>query len=134
MENIIVFTFCHQHARKSTCYGQFPAMRLEKMQARMFARQIVGNWLNPHELCNVPPTSHASKRHCQRAHFQTALWIMAGNSASPHSNQFGWVMTGNVSEVTRISQGQDIAPPAVVILIRLIHEFSITGSIALIAV
>ena len=43
---------------------------------------------------------------------------MAANYASPGRDpkQCGWLVTGNVLEVVRISQGQDAAPPAVISL------------------
>ena len=112
-----VLTSCQRFA--SSCYGQFSSMPLEKMRARMFARKIVGKRMIPPKLCHLPPTSPAFKLHCQRAHFQTALWKGAGNAEPPDLDpkQHGWLVTGNVLEVVRLPQGQDIAPPAVLNLV-----------------
>ena len=81
-------------------------------------RMFVGNWLILPALLNIPITSRAFELHCQRARVQTALCVMAGNYASPYRDpkQCGWLVTGNVLDVVRISQGQDAAPPTVISL------------------
>ena len=66
-----------------TCYGQFPPMCLDKMRVRMSPRKILRKGHVPLKLCNLPPTSNAFKIHCHRAHFQTSLWKMAGNTVPP---------------------------------------------------
>ena len=98
-----VFTSCQRFV--FSCYGQFSSMSLDKMRAQMFARKIFGKRLIHLKLCNLPSTSPAFKFHCQQAHFQTALWKGDGNDAQPNLDpkQFGWLVTGNVLKVVRLS-------------------------------
>lgn len=68
----------------ATLYGKEPGASLNSMHADIFERKIAGKRHVPPKLSSQPPTNMAAFRlHCQRAHFQTALWKAAGIPSPP---------------------------------------------------
>jgi hypothetical protein len=65
---------------------------LTSIRADLFKRKIAGKRHIPPKLKSLPPTMAAFQLHCQRTHFQTALWKAASMSTPPDLDplQYGW--------------------------------------------
>ena len=83
----------------ATLYGKEQGTSLNSMRADIFKRKIAGKRHVPPKLSSLPPTMAAFRLHCQRAHFQIALWKAAGMSSPPDLDplQYGWEMNGPTS-------------------------------------
>ena len=66
------------------------------MCANIFNKKIASHHHVPPKPSSLPPTMAAFKLHCQRAHFQTALWKAAGMPSPPNlsPSQYGWEVSG----------------------------------------
>jgi len=104
----------------ATLYGKEQETSLNSMRANIFKRKIAGQRHIPPKLSSLPPTIAAFKLHCQRAHFQTALWKAAGMSSPPNLDplQHGWEMNGSELRPVFTPPGQLAAPDEVLNLIR----------------
>jgi len=80
----------------ATLYGKDQETSLNIMRANIVKKKIASQHHIPPKLSSLPPTMAAFKLHCQRAHFQTALWKAADMSPSPDLSplQYGWEISG----------------------------------------
>ena len=71
----------------ATLYGQKAGDQMNAMRATIFRRKIGGKRHVPPKLSSLPPTMAAFRPHCQRAHYQTALWKAADKPSPPNKNR-----------------------------------------------
>jgi hypothetical protein len=98
---------------KSTCkfvttlYGRNPDDDWSTLRATIFARKMAGKQHVVPKLCSLPPTLSAFKLHCQRAHFETAIWKSAGMPDPPSMDplEYGSDVDGNILRPTMIYCG-----------------------------
>ena len=100
-------------------YGKDQESSLNNMRANIFKKKIAGQHLIPPKLSSLPPTMAAFKLHCQRAHFQTALWKAAGMPSPPDlsPSQYGWEVSGLELRPVFNPPGQLAAPDEVLNLV-----------------
>jgi len=99
----------------ATLYGKDQETSLNKMRASIFKKKIAGQRHIPPKLSSLPPTMAAFKLHCQRGHFQTALW-KAADMPSPQDLsplQYGWEISGLEFRPVLNPPGQLAAPDEV---------------------
>ena len=103
----------------ATLYGREQGTSLNRMHADIFKNIIAGKRHIPPKLNSLPPTMTAFKLHCQRAHFQTALWKATGMSSPPDLDplHYGWEMNGPELRPVYTQLGQLAAPDDVLNLV-----------------
>ena len=103
----------------ATLYGKEHGASLNSMRADIFKRKIAWKRHVPPKLSSLPPTMAAFRLHCQRAHFQTALWKAAGMPSLPDLDplQCGWEMNGSKLQPVFSQLGQLAAPDEVLNLV-----------------
>jgi len=82
------------------------------MTAAMFTAKIASKCHTPPRLKTLPPTTAAFHAHCLQAHYQTAVWMSAGQPSPPDLDplQYGWEKNGqSLSQVHSIPE-QSVAP------------------------
>ncbi len=103
----------------ATLYGREQGTSLNSMCADIFKKTIAGKCHTPPKLSSLSPTMAAFKLHCQRAHFQTALWKAADMSSPPDLDplQYGWEMNGPELQPVYTLPGQLAVPDEVLNLV-----------------
>lgn len=111
----------------SMLYNHEKVNDLNMLRAEIFRRKIAGKRHVAPKLCNLPPTMDSFEAHCQRAHYQVALWKAAGLASPPKicPLECGWEVKGSVLHPQYSLQGQ--MPPAPEEIMNLIKCACKTG-------
>ena len=101
-------------------YNQEQGATLSEMRASIFTKRLAGKRHIPPKMFSLPPTRAGFLPHCQRAHYQAAIWKAAGMPSPPpglNPLDCGWYEQGTILQPVHGLSGELLAPKQVLDLV-----------------